>query len=325
MTATTELDADTHHSTELKPRYNGTIVERGLGRTVRLGDCLKQERETMNRYAGTELEKLASKFDYPVEVDGHSMNVNIQGEGERAVVLLQGRGTTAPALDFQPLTDELIKQGFKVIVPEFFGSGLSDMTDKPRTPEQIVNEVHEALSKLGITTYDLAGHSLAGIQALEFANSYPNEVQSFTGIDTATPGMSQFVTPELENAPLPEPNSNLSRYEYSPEQQLIMAALEERNKQNDDVFTHINKEAGVGSSDNVPTKFPDGLPVHFFLSGDSVTTADTYSPKRWYVNEHVKQVPDATGNVVTILPGEHYLHQNQAAAIAEGIAHLRAA
>ena len=42
--------------------------------------------------------------------------------------------------------------------------------------------MHQALSTLGIDRYVLAGHSVAGIYALEYTNTYPDEVQAFVGI-----------------------------------------------------------------------------------------------------------------------------------------------
>ena len=57
-------------------------------------------------YIGTELEYLATEDDFPVEVDGKTMNANIQGSGE-VVVLIVGRGVTSPSYDMAPLIDQL--------------------------------------------------------------------------------------------------------------------------------------------------------------------------------------------------------------------------
>lgn len=68
-------------------------------------------------------------YGQSVAVDGKTMNVFIQGEGEETVVLLPGYGTAAPALDFKFLVDEL-SPFYKVVVIEPFGYGLSDLTEK---------------------------------------------------------------------------------------------------------------------------------------------------------------------------------------------------
>lgn len=121
-----------------------------------------------------------------VSVDGKHMNVLIQGEGEETVVLLPGFGTASPALDFKMLVDEL-SPFYKVVVVEPFGYGLSDETDKERTADNMVTEVHEALQQLNIDRFTLMGHSIAGIYGLNYVNKYPNEVNAFIGIDSSVP------------------------------------------------------------------------------------------------------------------------------------------
>src|SRR4030095_33917 len=89
-----------------------------------------------------------------VPVDGKNMNVTIQGEGDETVVLLPGYGTGAPGIDFKPLVEEL-SPNYKVVVIEPFGYGLSDITEKERTIENIVEEIHECLQQLNINRYTL--------------------------------------------------------------------------------------------------------------------------------------------------------------------------
>ncbi|MBR2568816.1 MAG: alpha/beta hydrolase, partial [Paenibacillus sp.] len=121
-----------------------------------------------------------------VSVDGKKMNVAIQGNGEETVVLLPGYGTAAPALDFKLLVDELSPY-YKVVAIEPFGYGLSDETDKERSTDNIVSEIHEALQQLQIDRYILMGHSIAGIYGIDYVNQYPNEVRAFVGIDSSVP------------------------------------------------------------------------------------------------------------------------------------------
>lgn len=121
-----------------------------------------------------------------VPVDGKKMNVTIQGQGKETVVLLPGFGTASPVIDFKPLVDELTPF-YKVVVVEPFGYGLSDVTTKERTVDNIVSELHEALQELKIDRYILMGHSIAGIYGLDYVNKYENEVSAFVGIDSSVP------------------------------------------------------------------------------------------------------------------------------------------
>lgn len=126
---------------------------------------------------GSDKKKIETYGQY-VNVEGKKMNVSIQGSGEQTIVLLPGQGTPSPVLDFKPLIDEL-SPSYKVVAIEPFGYGLSDETDKERTTENIISEIHEAVQQLGLKRYILMGHSITGLYAVSYVNAYPNEVEAF--------------------------------------------------------------------------------------------------------------------------------------------------
>lgn len=96
-------------------------------------------------------------------------------KGKIRLVLLSGLGTTAPALDFEPLVNELSKNN-NVVVVEPFGYGWSDVTSKRCTVENIVSEMREALQKSDIKgPYILIPHSVSGVYSIYYANKYPIE------------------------------------------------------------------------------------------------------------------------------------------------------
>lgn len=281
----------------------------------------------LNTYANTDREYLATPFDHPVDVDGKIMNVNIQGSGDKNIVLLAGRGVTAPSYDFAPLIAQL-KSSSAVFTIDYFGSGLSDTTDVPRTSEQIAHEVHEALTKFGVKKYTLVAHSISGLYGLHYANLYPDELESFVGIDTATPQMDQYITPELlaeTSEPDQDPDklhdvrediADVKGYEYSDKEIAIMQKLYDRNHNNDAKFEAIKKHEQTGGRQPKPydtMHFPDNIPTKFFLSSESTGLAD------WYEREHKKQLTTAPGSSVIVLEGSHFLHHSQADVIAQGI------
>ncbi|MGM9938008.1 MAG: alpha/beta fold hydrolase, partial [Candidatus Ornithomonoglobus sp.] len=156
-------------------------------------------------YADTR--KKAEFYGQTVEVHGENMCVDVQGNGEHVVVLLPGWGTYAPILDFKPLTAEL-KDNYTVVTIEYFGYGLSDLTNKPRTIENITLELHTALEKLGYNQYILIAHSISGVYGIYYAYKYPEEVKAFVGIEASFPEQ----TDEDENLILAKGMANLGLY-----------------------------------------------------------------------------------------------------------------
>src|SRR5690606_20070852 len=127
-----------------------------------------------------------------VEVDGKKMHVYTKGHGDNTIVLLSGLATPAPALDFEPLINELSKKN-QVVVVEPFGYGWSDLTDKERTVKNIVEETRAALKKSNIQgPYLLMPHSVSGIYSMYYANHYPEEVKAIIGIDPTLPQMAEY-------------------------------------------------------------------------------------------------------------------------------------
>ena len=122
-----------------------------------------------------------------VEVDGHNMCVYVEGEGNRTIVFLSGSGTASPILDFKSLYD-LLKDDYKIVVIEKFGYGFSDVVDTERSFDTILREDREALAKLGVEgPYVLCPHSMSALEAILWAQEYPNEVDAIVGLDMAIP------------------------------------------------------------------------------------------------------------------------------------------
>ncbi|NIK79784.1 pimeloyl-ACP methyl ester carboxylesterase [Paenibacillus castaneae] len=255
-----------------------------------------------------------------VSVDGKNMNVMIQGKGDETVVLLPGYGTAAPALDFKPLVDEL-SPFYKVVVIEPFGYGLSDVTEKVRSTDNIVSEIHEALQSLNIDRYILMGHSIAGIYGLDYVNKYENEVSAFVGIDSSVPtqgGMdtqfpiktikllqkSGFVRLIMKLSP--DPYATLPFDDKTKEQMRFLALKNMNNTStlNEMVNFYPNFKAAEKLS------FPKDLPLILFVQANN-TDVDKWIPL------HEEQVKDSVHGKMIKLEGEHYLHHTQSKEIVE--------
>ncbi|KOO52550.1 alpha/beta fold hydrolase [Viridibacillus arvi] len=255
-----------------------------------------------------------------VSVDGKNMNVTIQGEGEETVVLLPGYGTAAPALDFKPLVDEL-SPFYKVVVIEPFGYGLSDVTEKERTIENIVAEIHECLQKLNIDRYTLMGHSIAGIYGLEYVNKYEKEVNAFVGIDSSFPtqgGNDDEFPSEIYKLinksgfyrMIMKLNSDqllAPEVDEDTREQIRMLSL--KNAFNPNIISEgENFKYNFKAAENY--SFPKNLPVIFFL------VKDTTDVEGWKV-EHEEQIKHSIHGKVMEFEGEHYLHYTKSKEIVE--------
>lgn len=122
-----------------------------------------------------------------VEVGGHNMSVYIEGTGDTTLVFMSGGGTCSPILDFKSLYS-LLSDKYQIAVVEKFGYGFSDIVDKSRDIDSILEDTRTALTEAGLTApYVLCPHSMSGIEALYWAQKYPDEVSAIIGLDMAVP------------------------------------------------------------------------------------------------------------------------------------------
>lgn len=142
-------------------------------------------------YNKTMLHKEKMLLDNPlgemIEVDGHNMCIYTEGEGEHTLVFLSGSGTASPILDFRSLYS-LLDDDYKIVVIEKFGYGFSDVVNSERSFDTILRQDREALSKAGIDApFILCPHSMSGLEAILWAQEYPDEVEAIVGLDMSLP------------------------------------------------------------------------------------------------------------------------------------------
>ena len=121
-----------------------------------------------------------------VVVDGHNMNIYVEGDGEHTIVFMSGWGTESPIYDFRPLYSKL-SDDYKCVVIEKFGYGFSDEIEGERDFDTILRQDREALEKMGIEgPFILCPHSLSGLEAELWAQKYPDEVEAIVGLDMSS-------------------------------------------------------------------------------------------------------------------------------------------
>ncbi|MCK1974344.1 alpha/beta hydrolase [Bacillus safensis] len=257
-------------------------------------------------------------YGQKVLVDGKQMNVLIQGDGKETIVLLPGYGTASPVLDFMPLVNELSPY-YRVVVIEPFGYGLSDDTDKVRTSQNIVDEIHECLQKLNIKKYTLMGHSIFGIYGLEYVNQYEKEVKAFVGIDNSVPKQETDELPVSSLQLLHQSGFYRLIVKMNPDQ-LVMPNVDDQTKDQIKMLTFRNflDESQASEAENFRNNFknaqrlhfPKNLPVVFYLADETEEETPSWKPMH---EDLLKKVDH--GKVVTF-KGGHYLHHTKSKEIA---------
>lgn len=122
-----------------------------------------------------------------VNVNGNKMSVYTEGTGEKTLVFMSGGGTCSPILDFKSLYS-LLSDDYKIAVVEKFGYGFSDVVNADRSIDSVLEDTRAALKLAGVQgPFILCPHSMSGIEALYWAQKYPDEVSAIIGLDMAVP------------------------------------------------------------------------------------------------------------------------------------------
>lgn len=118
----------------------------------------------------------------------HKMHIFRTGnEDKPALVFMSGSATAAPMYDFKILYGKLLND-FRVIVIEKFGYGYSDLYEAPCDIDSVVSFQRQALEKIGEKgPFILAPHSMSGLEAVRWAQKYPDEIMGIIGLDMAVP------------------------------------------------------------------------------------------------------------------------------------------
>ena len=260
-----------------------------------------------------------------VEVDGKNMHVYTKGEGPNTIVLLSGLGTSAPVLDFEPLMEELSKSN-KVVVVEPFGYGWSDLTDKERTVESLVEELRAALLKSNIEgPYILMPHSISGIYSMYYANKYPDDIKAIIGIDPTLPHALEYFGETVPTMPkymsyiAPTGIARLALYlnpadflpiadegTYAEKNLKMTKILSAQRGYNKNVVNEANEiNNNIEKTNNL--SFPSDMPVMIFTTKDDKVNEEGKSNLTFYQSE----IGNSPLHKLVPLEGHHYLHWTQ--------------
>jgi pimeloyl-ACP methyl ester carboxylesterase len=285
----------------------------------------------------TDSRLLSNAYGQAVEVNGKTMVVDIQGEeNETTIILLPGSASASPVLEFLPLSEALSKH-YRVVTIEPFGYGLSDTTNTSRDMDTVVKELHQCVSTLGYDRYYLMAHSLSGLYSLYWANTYPEEVLGFIGIDCSVPGQNEENPYPISITAINKISAYLQKtqnvlgisralsignpkriifadfsYDYSEEQLKVYRILELDRSYNTTVLNeqdcfdaHLTTVAEM--------KFPENLPVLQFVASSNCEVMAAWE------HLHKDVITETMFSKVIRMEGGHYLHFVKKTEIAETV------
>ena len=239
-------------------------------------------------------EPLRAPLGQLVEVDGHKMSVYTEGTGDKTLVFLSGSDTPSPILDFKSLFS-LLSDEYRIVVVERFGYGFSDIVDKPRDIATVLSETRAALAVADIDgPYVLCPHSMSGLEALYWAQQYPEEVEAIVGLDMAVPdayknfknnvfmnAASQFnaKTGIIRLLPLLNELDCVKHGTLTEEEKKIAHALLYKNFSNKTTINelkYVSENATIVGAGEIPQ-----VPMLLFISNDTSTTELTDAAQRY--------------------------------------------
>lgn len=118
-----------------------------------------------------------------LNVNGLNMHVRVEGPpGGAPLVMLHSLGTSGAVWDAQAAA---FAGSFRVIRPDLRGHGLTGCTKGPYSMAMFAADLAGVLDALGVGGAHVAGISIGGMIAQEFAAIYPERVASLMLVDTA--------------------------------------------------------------------------------------------------------------------------------------------
>jgi pimeloyl-ACP methyl ester carboxylesterase len=116
-----------------------------------------------------------------IDIGGYRLHLLCSGEGSPTVVL--DYGLIGSYLSWRLVQPE-VARFTRVCAYDRAGYGWSDRSPRPRTPDVMVDELHELLEKAGEKPpFIMVGHSMGGFNVITYAHRYPDQVAGAVLVD----------------------------------------------------------------------------------------------------------------------------------------------
>lgn len=260
-----------------------------------------------------------------VLVNGHKINVYVEGDGPETIVFLSGAGIASPILDFKNLTDSLSKK-YKVVVVERAGYGFSEDSDQSRDVMTVLSETRQALSQAEVSgPYVIVSHSMASLESLAWQEKYPDEVKALVGLDWALPASYEDLKDNQALLTVAYWSSKIGLLRYFPESFYIKnPTLTETERQQykllaykqlmSQAMLHESRLARENAK-KVPSSINPKIPALLLVSNGEGTT---FSQSEW--QRYAERFASDQSNVqVVYMDAPHDLYHYQSDAIVSRI------
>ena len=253
-----------------------------------------------------------------VLVNGHQMNVYVEGDGLETIVILSGAGIASPILDFKDVSDSLSKK-YKVVIVERAGYGYSDDSNQSRDVMEVLSETRQALSQANVTgPFIILSHSIASLESLAWQEKYPNEVKALVGLDWALPSSYEDLKDNQALLSVAYWSSKIGLLRYFPESFYIKnPTLTENERQQYKILAYkqLMSQAMLHESrlakenaKKVPSGINPKIPTLLLVSNGEGTT---FSQSEWH--HYAERFSSDQSNVQVIYmdaPHELYHYQS---------------
>ena len=260
-----------------------------------------------------------------VLVNGHQMNVYVEGDGPETIVFLSGAGIASPILDFKNVSDSLSKK-YKVVVVERAGYGFSEDSDQSRDVMTVLSETRQALSQAEVSgPYVIVSHSMASLESLAWQEKYPDEVKALVGLDWALPASYEDLKDNQALLTVAYWSSKIGLLRYFPESFYIKnPTLTETERQQykllaykqlmSQAMLHESRLAKENAK-KVPSSINPKIPALLLVSNGEGTT---FSQSEW--QRYAERFASDQSNVqVDYMDAPHDLYHYQSDAIVSRI------
>ncbi|MFW6281180.1 MAG: alpha/beta hydrolase [Halanaerobium sp.] len=258
-----------------------------------------------------------------VEVNETKIHVYGEGQGDQTLVFMSGLGTSSPYYDFKVLFEKL-SDDYRIVVVERAGYGWSEISSADRDLETVLHETRTALKLAGEKApYVLFPHSLAGLEAIYWANRYPDEIKTVIGLDPLVPGYIEQTEEKPSLSPLitvltrtglvrNQPDVFNNNFEavkkglLTAKEAEIARTIFYRRVQTKNMWEEVDMVES--NSQLVSEQKRSGIPFYAFISSEN-------EKELWQnsINSYAKK----TNGQTFILNGSHYIHLDKPELIAE--------